>query len=103
MKQVLARTGNAYFDSFLENKEEEEETEKDKKEEEETTGNAYFDSFLKPTEEETVETSTDKTPTPMDELYTKASDEDYALKTYGEVGGGKEVKTIKSLHKISSF
>tara|TARA_Y100000114_G_scaffold126101_1_gene122388 strand:+ start:2321 stop:5968 length:3648 start_codon:yes stop_codon:yes gene_type:complete len=103
MKQVLARTGNAYFDSFLENKEEEEETEKDEKEKEETTGNAYFDSFLKPTEEETVETSTDETPTPMDELYTKASDEDYALKTYGEVGGGKEVKTYKEFTQDKQF
>ena len=106
MKQVLARTGNAYFDSFLENKEEEieeEDTEKDEKEEEETTGNAYFDSFLKPTEEETVETSTDETPTPMKFLYQKATDEDYAYKTYGEAVGAKEIKTYKEFTQDKQF
>ena len=104
MKQVLARTGDAFFDSFLE---EEEEDKKIVKEEQELkeTGDAFFDSFLKKEEptEETVETSTDKTPTPMDELYTKASDEEYAIKTYGEEGGDKPIKTYDEFVKDKQF
>ena len=99
MKQILARTGDAYFDSFLkeeEDKEEEKEIKIEEEDKKEATGDAYFDSFLKKEEptEETVEVSTDdKTPTPMDELYTKASDKEYAVKTYGEEGGDKPIKT----------
>jgi len=104
MKQVLARTGDAFFDSFVE---EEEEDKKIVKEEQEIkeTGDAFFDSFVKkeePTEEETVETSTDKTPTPIDELYTKASDKEYAEKTYDEEGD-KPIKTYKEFIKDKQF
>ena len=109
MKQILARTGDAYFDSFLkeeEDKEEEKEITIEEEDKKEATGDAYFDSFLKKEEptEETVEVSTDdKTPTPMDELFTKASDQEYAIKTYGEEGGDKPIKTYDEFVKDKQF
>ena len=109
MKQILARTGDAYFDSFLkeeEDKEEEKEIKIEEEDKKEATGDAYFDSFLKKEEptEETVEVSTDdKTPTPMDELFTKASDQEYAIKTYGEEGGDKPIKTYDEFVKDKQF
>ena len=102
MKQILARTTNAFWDSDDEEKEEEEVVEEVKTK---TTTNAFWDAEEEDKEptEETVETSTDKPPTPMDELYTKASDEEYAIKTYGEEGGDKPIKTYDEFVKDKQF
>ena len=106
MKVLGKKTGNAFFDSYLEEEEKEEEEEVEEiKDKPAKTGNAFFDSYLEeePTEE-TVEVSTDdKTPTPMDELYTKASDKEYAIKTYGEEGGDKPIKTYDEFVKDKQF
>ena len=106
MKVLGKKTGNAFFDSYLEEEEKEEEEEVEEiKDKPAKTGNAFFDSYLEeePTEE-TVEVSTDdKTPTPMDELYTKASDQEYAIKTYGEEGGDKPIKTYDEFVKDKQF
>jgi len=106
MKVLGKKTGNAFFDSYLEEEEKEEEEEVEEiKDKPAKTGNAFFDSYLEeePTKE-TVEVSTDdKTPTPMDELYTKASDKEYAIKTYGEEGGDKPIKTYDEFVKDKQF
>jgi hypothetical protein len=106
MKVLGKKTGNAFFDSYLEEEEKEEEEEVEEiKDKPAKTGNAFFDSYLEeePTEE-TVEVSTDdKTPTPMDELFTKASDQEYAIKTYGEEGGDKPIKTYDEFVKDKQF
>jgi len=106
MKVLGKKTGNAFFDSYLEEEKEEEEVKVEEvKDEPAKTGNAFFDSYLEeePTKE-TVEVSTDdKTPTPMDELFTKASDQEYAVKTYGEEGGDKPIKTYDEFVKDKQF
>ena len=107
MKTILKQNYDAFWDAEEKDEEEKEVVEEEQIVKSETTKDAFWDADEKPieepTEEETVETSTDKTPTPIEELYQKATDTDYALKTYGKVGGGKEIKTYKEFTEDKQF